>query len=245
MNTDAFDRFIRLLGRSGTRRSALGVLLGTALVGTPFSAVAKNKSKGKGRRAGRSNRGASSQAKTKPGNHCIHPTELVDLNEIYGISHQIVTRFCTEVGSGEKWITPGAPWIMNDSFEFVPDEFEPAAGATTPLEDFIAKFVQVKFVIDPGAKHEKTVVFPNNGEFFTGPGNLFPDIPENWDVVSPITLGTLKPLPVGEHAVRVFWTLSAMHCDGIGDSIDDNCLPEGEFVYTFVPAFEVVPGHNR
>ena len=130
---------------------------------------------------------------------------------------------------------------MNDVFAFQPEGFVPAGD--TPLEDFIAKFEAVTFVIDPDTNHERTVVFSNTDDLFTGSGSQFPGGPANWDVVSPVTLGTLNPLPVGEHAVRVSWTLSAMHCDGIADSIDDNCLPEGQFVYAFVPAFQVTPGH--
>jgi hypothetical protein len=133
---------------------------------------------------------------------------------------------------------------MSGSFDAVPEDFEPAGD--TPLEDFLAKFMAVKFVIDPGTKHEKTVVFPNDGNLFTGPASLFGDAPPGWTVASPVTLGALKPLPVGKHAVRVLWRLSAMHCDGIADVVDENCLPGGEeFVYSFVPAFEVVPGHLR
>ena len=239
MGTDAFDRLTHLFDKSGTRRAALSALLGTAVLGT---AVDKTAAKGKGKRRGQRQGRANAEAKTKSGNHCITPDGF-NLNEIYGISLQIVTRFCSEVGSGEQWVSPGAPWIMSGAFDAVPEEFEPAG--ETPLEDFLAKFEAIKYVIDPDTKHEKTVVFPHDGNLFTGPGTLFGALPEeDLDVVSPITLGALKPLSVGEHAVRVFWRLSAMHCDGLGDVVDENCLPGEEFLYSSVRAFTVTPGHN-
>jgi hypothetical protein len=77
------------------------------------------------------------------GNHCVHPNGT-DLNALYGISEQIVTRFCPEVLAGEHWTAPGPPWQMNTSFESMPDGFVPAGA--TPLDDFRAKFV--------GAVHE-------------------------------------------------------------------------------------------
>jgi hypothetical protein len=64
-------------------------------------------------------------------------------------------------------------------------------------------------------------VFPNNGNLFTGTLAGFP-------AVSPITLATLHPLAPGQHVVIQYWVLSAMHCDGFGDSITDNRIPAGE-----------------
>jgi hypothetical protein len=252
MNDVRFDGVVRHLGGAPTRRRMLGILagavgLGALALGEPAEAVVKvgaeGKGKRKGKRGGARRAGASAQAKTKPGNHCLVPGTDADLNDIYGVTAQIVTGFCPEVRSGQRWVSPGAPWSMNDSFAAVPEAFEPAEGATKPLEDFLAKFVQVRFVIDPGTRQEKTVIFPNDGNLFTGIGSQFPDTPANWDVVSPITLGTLKPLSVGDHLVELYWTLSALHCDGLAANIDENCLPAGEFLYSRRP-FTVVPGHN-
>jgi hypothetical protein len=49
MDHESFDRFVRLLGGSGSRRTALGALLAGALGGTAVDAAAKGKGKGKGR----------------------------------------------------------------------------------------------------------------------------------------------------------------------------------------------------
>jgi hypothetical protein len=61
--------------------------------------------------------------------------------------------------------------------------------------------------------------------------------------VSPVTLGTLQPLPVGEHTVEVYWEFSAMHCDGLGTVLDKNCIPAGESKRDTL-TFKVVPGHR-
>jgi hypothetical protein len=168
----------------------------------------------------------------KEGNHCISPAG-VDLNEFYGVSEQIVAPFCAQVGSGEQWTVAGR-WLMNDTFKFVPKGFVPAGA--TPLEDFIAKFVGVRYVVDPGTNHEQTAVFPNGGNLFTG-------TQEGFVVVNTLTLGTLDPLPDGGHVVELYWSFTAMHCDGLGKVLADNCLPAGETLFTKV-AFEVTPGHN-
>ena len=76
---------------------------------------------------------------------CISPTQ-VNLNERWGISDAIVAPFCTEVNSGRRWVVSNA-WFVNPTFDSVPPGFV-AAGAT-PVEDFIAKFVGVKYVVVP------------------------------------------------------------------------------------------------
>lgn len=86
---------------------------GTSEVLAKVGADGKGKRKGKRSRARRG--GASAEAKTKPGNHCFVPDTDADLNETYGVSAQIVTGFCPEVRSGQRWVAPGAPWSMNDS----------------------------------------------------------------------------------------------------------------------------------
>jgi hypothetical protein len=176
--------------------------------------------------------GGAAAADRKEGNHCISP-EGVDLNEFFGVSAQIVSSFCNEIGSGQQW-TMSLSWSTNHTFAAVPEGFVPAGA--TPLEDFLAKFSGVKYVIDPGTEQSKTTVFQNTGNLFIGTFNGFPR-------VSPVTLGTLKPLPVGEHTVEVYWELSAMHCDGLGTVIEENCIPAGESKRNTV-AFEVRPGHR-
>jgi hypothetical protein len=246
MRTDAFDQLTRLVGPTGTRRAALRALLATAVASAGLGSAAakpepkgtgKGKGKGKAKPKRRSRRQGrvGVQAKDKPGNHCVSPSTGVDLNAFFGISAQIVTSFCREVGSGEQW-TVGGPWFMAPTFEATPPGFEPAGD--TPLEDFVAKFSAIKYVIDPGSKHQETVVFPNDDNLFVD------DDFAGFAFVSPVTLGLLKPEPVGEHVVDVSWVFSAMHCDGIDDDPTLNCFPAGETLVIPGLAFEVTPGHH-
>ena len=125
------------------------------------------------------------QASNSAENHCITP--LGDLNQIYGIYEQIVTVFCPRVNSGAYWVAAGGPpWFMNTSFELVPEGFVPAG--ETPLEDFRAKFVAVKYVIDPGTLQERIHIFPTSDKLWTGPHPIV-----GLPAVHPITLGALRP----------------------------------------------------
>ena len=169
-------------------------------------------------------------------NHCITPLGS-DLNIRYGISTQIVTPFCTQVDSGETWTTPGgAPWAMNTSFVTVPEGF--IAAGTTPLEDFLAKFTAAKVVVDVGTSEEKTYVFPKSDKLWMGNLGGFP-------AVQTATLTILKPLSVGQHTVQLYWVFSAMHCDGFGNVVQDNCLGPGEVAYGPLITFQVTPGSNK
>jgi len=173
------------------------------------------------------------QASDPVGNHCIHP-DGTDLNVLYGISKQIVTRFCNQVDSGEHWTTAGPAWFMSTSFEAVPVGFVPAGA--TPLEDFLAKFIAVKYVIDPGTRQEQTYVYPTGDKLWIGTIAGFPAV---W----PGTLSKLMPLSIGEHVVEVYWVFSAMHCDGTAAVITENCLGPGEILYA-AARFEVTPGNQ-
>ena len=171
------------------------------------------------------------QASAPVENHCILPNG-VDLNVLFGISEQIVGRFCSQVDSGEHWTASGAPWGMNTSFEAVPEGFVPAGA--TPLEDFLAKFVGVKYVIDRGTLQERTYVFPTSDKLWIGTVAGLP-------AVNGVTLSLLNPLSVGDHFVELYWVFSAMHCDGLGAVIEENCIPAGETLYART-AFVVTPG---
>lgn len=178
-------------------------------------------------------RGASAEHNPHT-DHCYTP-DGIDLNELYGTSDQIVSRFCPEAEAGERW-TSGAPWLMNKSFEHVPEGFEPAGD--TPTEDFVAKFVSAKFVVDPGTPAEKTYVFPKSERLWTGewPAGEFKGYP----TVNTTPMTSLKPLSVGEHSFELYLTMSGVHCDGLGVVVEENCLPDGEFSWGGRP-FKVIP----
>lgn len=169
----------------------------------------------------------------KPVKPCITPTD-VNLNERYGVSDAIVAPFCPAVSSGRRW-TVSSAWSMNSTFEDPgPAEFEPAGA--TPLEDFIAKLIGVKYVVDPGTNKEKTYLFPNAD-------NLGVFVGDDFAIANPLTLGSVQPLNVGDHVVDSYLLFRAMHCDGLGHVIGENCLPAGETFYDRVQ-FTVTPGHN-
>lgn len=173
--------------------------------------------------------GAGAASPNTKGEHCVGP-DGTDLNEFYGVSETIVVAFCPELRTGEHWTTTSR-WFVAESYGPVPPGFMPAPGAT-PVDDFLAKFVGVRYVIDPGTRQQRTYVFPNSEKLFmaaVGSATLF----------NPITLGTLHPLSAGQHVIDRYWRMSALHCDGIGDSLEENCLPAGDTFFGSV-TFDVV-----
>lgn len=175
----------------------------------------------------------SGASAAKEGNHCISPSG-VDVNELWEVTEAIVAPFCTEIEVGQRWRVAQA-WFMNLTFKKVPKGFVPAG--STPLEDFVAKFVGVKYVVDPGTAQEQTYVFTNVGDLGT-----IADINGN-AVANGLTMGTLAPLSPGWHVVDSYWSMSAMHCDGLGRLVANNCLPAGDTLYQHI-TFEVTSGHD-
>ena len=159
-----------------------------------------------------------------------HPTG-VDLNVVYGVSAAIVAPFCTEIDAGHRWTVTNA-WFMSPTFDIVPAGFVPAGA--TPADDFIAKFEAMKYVVDPGPK-EKSYVF-TNVEALAIRGPL---PPEGFFVANPITLGSMSPLKPGTHVVESYFVMSALHCDGLGDSVAGNCL-QGVTLFSSIE-FTVTP----
>ena len=160
---------------------------------------------------------------------CITPSGI-DLNERYGVSEAIVAPFCPEIASGRRWRV-STPWFVSPTFDAVPDGFEPAG--ETPIEDFVAKFIGVKYVVDPGTTQERTYAFGNVDDLA-----IIDDV-----LANPITLGRLGPSSVGDHIIDTYLLFSAMHCDGLAASLEENCLPAGEVYYSSVQ-FTVTPGHD-
>lgn len=170
-------------------------------------------------------------AGTPDGNHCIAPWGA-DLNEEWGISETIVWWFCSEIGAGQSWRV-AAGWGMNETFKKVPKDFVPAG--ETPLEDFIAKFVGVRVVVDPGTTHERSYRFTDTSKLQVTPDDGFVG-------VNLVTMGALEPLSVGTHVVEAYWTMSANHCDGGGRDVEVNCLAAGDTL-AFAGEATVSPGN--
>jgi hypothetical protein len=170
-------------------------------------------------------------------NRCVTPSGL-NLNDLFGVTEQIVapgSASCTEVAAGETFRPSVMPWFMNTTFAVTPEGFVPAGD--TPLDDFVAKFARVEYVIDPGTTQQRRYVFANDGNLWTG---TFGEVA----LANPLTLGTVPPLPVGPHTIETYWVFSALHCDGFGDDTgpNGNCFPAGP---TQLPTmtFEVTPSH--
>ena len=164
----------------------------------------------------------------KPPAHCISPSG-VDVNVVTGVSDAIVAPFCTEIAAGHRWTVTNL-WFMSPTFDIVPAGFVPAGA--TPAEDYVAKFEAVKYVVDPGSTKQKTFVFTNVEDLnirTVGP----------FVVANPITLGSLSPLKPGTHVVDSYIVMSALHCDGLGDSVADNCL-QGVTLFSSIE-FTVTP----
>jgi hypothetical protein len=170
-------------------------------------------------------------------NHCLAPDGTTDLNEFYGVSQQIVAPFCPQADSGNFWTTT-ARWFITPTFESFPPGFVPTGD--TPTEDFVAKFVGVKYVIDPGTKQQRTYLYENRGRLWIGDGGDAFDFPTV--LVNTITVGLLKPLKAGEHSIEVYWVFNGMHCDGFPDgTVEENCLGPGDVLFNQF-AFEVTAG---
>jgi len=167
--------------------------------------------------------------------HCI-ALNGVDINANLGIlSAAVVAPYCPEMKAGDWWV-PAQFWFGAKTWEQVPDGFEPAGD--TPVEDFIAKFVSIRYVVDQGTTQEFSVEFANGPSLWTDEHPTNPDI----ELASAMTLGTIRPLSVGTHSVTSFWTFSDDQCDGLSDVFEESCFPAGVFDGGTL-SFDVVAGY--
>ena len=156
-------------------------------------------------------------------NHCINSLG-VDLNELYGISDQFRNRDCQALSAGEHWVLGPIVWIVGDGVGSVyPSGYVPAS--PNPIDDFAAKLVAVKVVVDGKAQ-----IFPP-GEALRTDISFAQLEPGQPSLPMESMLPRLRPASVGVHTFQPFVVLSAMHCDGLGSVADDNCLPAGEIPF--------------
>jgi hypothetical protein len=165
--------------------------------------------------------GASTAFAAERTEHCVAPNGI-DINANLDISAAVVAPFCPEIKAGDRWV-PAQFWTHAKTWEQMPDGFIPANA--TPLEDFVEKFVAIRYVVDQGTSHEFAVEFANGPSLWTDEHPLNPDI----DLASAMTLGTIRPLSVGPHTVTSFWTFSDVHCDGFSSVFEESCVPAGVF----------------
>lgn len=163
---------------------------------------------------------------------CVASNGLT-LKLLYRVPASIITPVCNQVRSGERW-SPSVPWIMNTSFDRVPQGF--ATNWGTPLDDFRGKLKAVQYVVDPGSSRSFNLLFPTDG-LWVGELSEAAGLP----AVNSVGIGLLNPLPIGQHAVDVYWDFDAQHCDGFATNPAASCLPAGETLVRHVTFNVVAP----
>jgi hypothetical protein len=156
-----------------------------------------------------------------------------------------VTGWITEVPPGTK---EGNTTIK----PVYPNQYKPDFRA--PMDDFLSKLVQERFVISDRGPTIITTVGRSDllahgklgtfGDLFVAPDTtLVPGVtivagaPE-WTTVEPLESQTLS---VGEHTINVYWTLAKQHCDGFTSNIATSCLPAGESLVSSTTFSVVAP----
>ncbi|MDQ4215859.1 hypothetical protein [Microbacterium capsulatum] len=167
--------------------------------------------------------------------HCVAPAGVdvpagTDINALFGEQATIASNYYS-CGS----IPAGSPWVGIFGFYFakswlqVPPGYVPAA--PTPREDFIKKFVGIRYVVDAGTPREFSVEFPNSPKLWIGDiAGYDPSIGDysQYDWAQGMTLGVMRPLSVGVHTVQKSVIMSAVQCDGNFAVFELSCLPAGE-----------------
>ena len=164
--------------------------------------------------------------------HCIAPNG-VDMNAFLDLSSAVAAPFCPKIKAGDWWV-PANFYTAAKSWEQMPDGYVPAG--PTPLEDFVAKFVAIRYVVDEGTPDEFTVEFANGPRLWTGDHAIDPTIA----LATPMTLGAIRPLKVGAHTVRDLWIMSDMQCDGWSAVVEESCFPAAGPFDGGMTLFEVV-----
>ena len=152
------------------------------------------------------------------GNHCISPAGE-DLNEVFATRDAFVAPFCTEVHTGDRWRAILRIQVAGSDQVF-PAGYVPSQ--TLLDEDFLAKFVSARFVVDAGTAQERSYTFPAS-ELVIQTGAL-PDGSRFVRWVTP----SMHPLPPGDHTLDEGGTLTADFWDGLGLDPAINLIPAGE-----------------
>jgi hypothetical protein len=161
---------------------------------------------------------------------CVTPSGT--LKQQYGYSVVIVTPQCNQVQAGERW-APSAPWMMATRFEQMPSGFK--SDFSTPLDDLEGKLQSIDVIVDAGSPYQANRSYPGDNKIWVG---QLPD-GAGLPAVDSANLGSLDPLPVGQHSVAVYWNFTAPHCDGFTASQGTSCLPAGKTLVKQM-AFNVV-----
>ncbi len=154
----------------------------------------------------------------------------VDQCALFGINVNYVGRNLCSL-TGAKWTAQFA-WFTNvaGGTPEYPLSYPPSyqtAFPDDPMADYLSKLVSLRIVVDGGTPSETVYTFAASSIAHTttygtiGGYTADQDVSANWPGV--VLVPVLSPLIEGLHGARVYVTLSARHCDGIG-----GCLPAGE-----------------
>jgi hypothetical protein len=168
---------------------------------------------------------------------CVLPDGLdpyvpggTNMQAFFGVSTSIVTSWCPVIKAGARW-TVIASAVSAKTYEAIPPGYQP--GSARPLDDLRARLVGVRIYVDEETPEAFTVEWANGPNLWVGDYGPY-------DLASPITLGTVRPLPIGRHTERVAYVMSAMECDGTSADPSLSCIPAGETSFNTVH-FTVVP----
>jgi len=150
--------------------------------------------------------------------HCVTPAGE-DLNQIFDTRDAFVAPFCTDVRTGDRWRAILRIAVAGSGPVF-PSGYAPLRSSLD--QDFLAKFVSGRYVVDAGSSRERSHSF-SAGDLIVQTGA----IPDGTRFVRWVT-PPLHPLPPGDHTVDEYATLSADFWDGLGLDPAFNLIPAGE-----------------
>jgi len=157
----------------------------------------------------------------------VHPSG-VNFNELFSVPEQFWNVICADVSAGEQWRPTGA-WTFAEAADAIyPPGYVPLNA--NPIDDWLAKVVTIKMVIDGGTSREKTYFYSAAQAVRTDVriSDINPNFP-TWPTA--FLMPRMGPLSPGHHTHQLIVVLSAEQCDGL---TLDGCAPAGEN-----PAFNV------
>jgi hypothetical protein len=158
-------------------------------------------------------------------NDCVHPSG-VSFNELFAVPEQFWNFICTDLSAGEHW-RPTAAWTFAEGADAIyPPGYAPLYA--NPLDDWLAKVVTIKMVIDGGTNREKTYFYSPAEAVRTDVriAQLNPSFP---DLPTAFLIPRMAPLSPGHHTHEMIVVLSAQQCDGLTTDEAAICAPAGEF----------------
>lgn len=193
---------------------------------------------------------SSASPSPSPSTACLSDNGT-DVGEYFGVRGDVVwpniqglSPSCLTVGQGNRFVRAHG-WITQLSGRAVyPDGYGP--DHRSPMADFLSKLTRSRYVISRDGQVEISRVVEGRalfghahlgrfGDLFVAPDTtLVPGAtiearsPE-WTTLEPFDA---RHLPVGEHTIEIYWTLSEAHCDGFTRDTALSCLPAGETLTT-------------